>query len=171
MISSIDQIYKELDINTSNLKCVSLNIESLPISIKDLGGDKALYYSKDKDWISGYINSHITLIYGLLENVKKEHITFILNDLEIPETIKIKNIEVFNNPKEPYVCVIANLNTNIIKFHKKLCMLPHINTRSNYRPHITLAYIKKEFYSDKLIYKLNRLYSNIEIKTKNIVFE
>jgi 2'-5' RNA ligase len=168
----LSSIYRELKIDTSNLGCVSLNVEPLPISIDDLGGSKILYYSDDKKWINGYINSHITLLYGLLPNVQKKHVDFIVDDIEKPTTIKIKNIDFFSNPKEPYVCIIANVYASqILKYHKKLCMLPHINTRSTYKVHITIAYIKKENCTRELINKLNRLCTNIEIKTKDIIFE
>ena len=168
----LSSMYRELKIDTNNLGCVSLNVEPLPISIDDLGGFKALYCSDDKKWINGYINSHITLLYGLLENVQQKHVDFIIDDLEKPDTVKIKNIEFFSNPKEPYVCIVANVfASSLLKLHKKLCMLPHINTRPTYKVHITIAYIKKENCTRELINKLNRLCADIEIKTKDIIFE
>lgn len=47
---------------------------------------------------------------------------------------------------DPYYCVVAHIKVTqeLMEGHERLEFLPHINTFNGYKPHVTIAYVKKD---------------------------
>ena len=143
---------KRRGINPATLGCVMLEVE--PIDVRKYVDADWAYFSinPDHQWIDGIqTEHHITLLYGLLENANtiKADVDEVLDGVQFGKTW-ISNITVFESPyaDENYSCIVGEPHESamgIRKAHSRLSMLPHVNTYPVYRPHVTLAYVKKEF--------------------------
>lgn len=178
---SYPKVYEGLGFNLSTLGCVMLDVEPLEsmYSIAVDGAESVLYYAKDKSrfWIDGWIAdkvAHVTLLYGLLETAKnyKWHIEQVLKDWSL-EDVTISDIGFFDSPyeDEPYYCIIAHIETTpkLIEGHQRLELLPHINTFAGYKPHMTIAYIKKdqgEKHRDDMIAKFKEIWVGKKLKVR-----
>jgi 2'-5' RNA ligase len=174
-------IYKTLDINLDKLGCVMLDIEPLNNmwSIEQDGAGIALYYSKNKDrkWIDGWIVNkvaHITLLYGLLDNAHnwENIIDMALWDWKLDE-VEIDHIGYFDSPYEDenYYCLVAHIKVTdeLMEGHQRLELLPHINTFTGYKPHMTICYLDKsqgEGYRDTMIKHFNECWAGKKLKVK-----
>lgn len=176
-----ETVYKSLGISIDKLGSVLLDLE--PITPKDLGYDKKslpLYESKNKDrtWISGWVSEkipHVTLLYGLLDQAYKikSEINAVLSGWGI-KSVEIEDVGFFESPypDEKYWCIIAKVKQtpNLIQGHQRLQFLPHINTFSTYKPHITLCYIDRiaESDRDRLIGDFRKILKNKSIKVTGL---
>jgi len=178
-MNTIEDVYLDLGIKYRNLGCSMLKVDTAPVTLDDIGGSEVLYVSNNPNlpWVNGYINGkkpHVTLLYGLLENVRQEHVDIALKGLEIPKTIKLSHVGTFPSPleSEPYICIVAHVNIEpLVKFHEKLCQLPNIKRYPVFKAHLTIAYVKKELCTQELLDKLNSMLSNIELEVKELKFE
>lgn len=181
-------VYAKLGINLNTLGCVMLDIEPLDNmwSIEWDGAGTALYYAKNKErkWIDGWVVgkvAHITLLYGLLENAHnlEKEISRVLEGWEM-ETVEIDHISYFDSPyeDEPYYCIVAHikLTDKLMEGHQRLEMLPHINTFTGYKPHMTICYLAKkedpkvsEQYRDAMIEYFNRLWAGKKLNVKKTI--
>lgn len=144
-----ENVYKDLGINLSKLGCVKLNLH--PIQVPHIIDRSNLHYSNNPErfWINGMVcekSPHVTLLYGLIDPSKK-HVGQILQDYKITQ-IEIQDISYFDSPykDEEYYCIIAHVKKTpmLLEGHSRLELLPHINTFTEYNPHFTLCYIKKD---------------------------
>lgn len=151
---NFEDVYKKLDINLDTLGCVMLDLEPLG----SMGGAVTLatdlYYSNnpDRKWINGWVAGkipHITLLYGLLDNAHnwEKYINLVLNDWKM-DTVEIDHIGYFDSPysDEDYYCLVAHIKVTqeLMEGHNRLEFLPHINTFTGYKPHMTIGYIRKD---------------------------
>ena len=173
------EVYQWLGIDLNKLGCLMLDVKPLPnmYSISLEGADVALYYAKNKDrfWVDGWVldkTPHLTLLYGFPTEAKnyKPHIEAVLNGWEM-KTVKIADIGYFESPyeDEPYYCLVAHLEVTdeLLEGHQRLEFLPHINTFTGYKPHITIAYIDKtqgENYRNNLIEDFKKLWVGKEME-------
>lgn len=148
------EVYEFLGIDLKTLGCVMLKVEEPDTSFI---ADEDLYVSPDpaKFWIKGRAsgNSHVTLRYGLLPSVRQEHVRRIMDDVNLPRELFVKNLEKFESPyeDEPYECIVArvnSLNDELQEANSALGLLPNINTFSGYKPHVTLAYVRQGWWVD-----------------------
>jgi len=169
-------IYSDLNIDIKKLYCCMLGVSFTQESqdaLKEFFKDFTPYYSEDKKWVKGlvYLNHpHLTLLYGLLDCVKPEHVKRVLEGLIIGSVV-IDEISYFDSPdSEEYYCVIAKVGLNkfIKEAHQRLSLLPHINTFLEYNPHITLGYIKKD---NTFLDKLKDLRGYKSVLATEIVFD
>ena len=141
-------------INPAELGCVMLDVmQDKTFSAPDLDGEDYLYKSPDpkKFWIDGWVmnKAHITLLYGLLEPAQKYAVSIeeVLGMWKI-EHVEIEEIGFFESPypEEPYYCIVAHIRKTLElqEGHDRLTFLPHVNTFPGYKPHMTIAYIKKD---------------------------
>ncbi len=159
-------VYKDLNIDLSKLGCVMLDVDPI-YNNTDVDDEeysrfyyvepKYLYYAKNKDkfWINGWVaeeTPHMTLLYGLMKEAEeyKDQIKELLKDWNC-KSVQIEDIDSFDSPyeDEEYYCIVAKLKLtdNIIEGHNRMQLLPHIDTYSEYKPHVTICYIQK---NDKL---------------------
>lgn len=146
-----EPVYKKLGIDLDKLGCIMLDVDPVPgIKISE----EKLYYAKNKKrfWIDGLIFNyiaHVTLLYGLLQSGSKikDLVDEVLTDWYLPE-VEIERVGFFNSPypDEPYYCIVGHVKVNedLMEGHQRLELLPHINTFTGYKPHVTLAYVKKD---------------------------
>ena len=84
-------------------------------------------------------------MFGLLRSGQelKKHVTAVLEGWELPN-IKIKEVNFFYGQTGEYVTIVAlvDVTDELKEGHQRLSLLPHINTFGEYKPHITLAYVK-----------------------------
>lgn len=161
------EVYQWLGIDLNKLSCLMLDTEpiKLPTYITQdwetgagVNWDKLfleeyMYFAKNKDrfWINGFVGDtpHATLLYGFMTEAinYKTHIEAVLNGWEM-KTVKIADVGYFDSPyeDEEYYCLVAHLEVTdeLLEGHRRLEFLPHINTFTGYKPHITIAYMKKD---------------------------
>lgn len=146
-----------MDIEISSLGCVMLDVE--PLDLSDVIPEDWAYVSEnpERKWVSGIQTAaHVTLLYGLLHNANqiKSAVDEVLDGWK-PQAVSVNAYDMFPSPweDEPYGCVVARQlapSPNLVQAHQRLSLLPHINTYPEYKPHITLAYVKKDRVKDTL---------------------
>ena len=182
------EVYEWLGINLNKLGCVMLDLEPIRMPTHiiqehetgvqvnfDAFLKEYLYYANNKErfWIDGYVADkvpHITLLYGLLEEAKNyaPHIEKVLAGWKLNE-VEIDHFGYFDSPypDEPYYCVVAHIKVTpeLLEGHHRLEFLPHINTFAEYKPHMTIAYIKKDNkMRDNFIEDLKKEFSGKKMK-------
>lgn len=152
--SQFPEVYKSLGIDTQNLGCVMLDLETLdPLSQVEDGEDD-LYFSPSRKFVQGVVSSHkahTTLLYGLLSPASKisDLVDAVLDGWEKPKGVRIVDIGVFPGTDDDgtkYSCIVAHLRASddLVEAHDRLRLLPHIDTFPEYKPHMTIAYVKPE---------------------------
>lgn len=147
------QLQDEFGINYSRLGCLMLDIESIDVRKLAPGIEKDLYYSDhpDRTWLSGDVassGSHLTLRYGFLTSAHKLRptIEMLLAGI-VPTKISLEAVEIFEPSfsDEKYSCIVARVRTTerLLLAHDRLGYLPHVNTFPDYKPHLTLAYVRQ----------------------------
>lgn len=139
-------------VNTDDLGCIMLDVQTFDITKHVEGADQDLYVNaanpdSHSQGAVAETEAHITLLYGLLENGNtiKAKVDQVLNGWSI-DSVTIDDVSSFPVAADaPSVPIIANLwSSNIEDAHDRLSLLPHVNTFSRYNPHITLAYVKND---------------------------
>jgi 2'-5' RNA ligase len=147
---------QEMGIEVSKLGCVMLDLE--PIDAAAFAPSGWAYYAKNPEykWVKGFeVQSHITLLYGLLKNANtiRWAIDEVLEGWE-PGEIAIDRIGSFpsNLDGEPYACIIGHIRVTaqLLDAHARLSYLPHIDTFWDYKPHVTLGYVHEKFEQDAI---------------------
>lgn len=181
------EVYQWLGINLNKLGCVMLDLEPVKIdhwlaqdSVSSYKLGFPFYYANNKErfWIDGYVADkvpHITLLYGLLEEAKNyaPHISKVLAGWKL-DSVEVDHFGYFDSPypDEPYYCVVAHIKVTpeLLEGHHRLEFLPHINTFAEYKPHMTIAYIKKEdVVRDNLIADLEKEFKGKRLKVEEKV--
>lgn len=87
-------------------------------------------------------NPHLTLLYGLHENVTDDQVKKIFDNFNEEINIEIDGIDIFENPKFDVVKFNVKKTDTLQKLFDKLSELPNSNEYPDYKPHITIAYVK-----------------------------
>lgn len=83
---------------------------------------------------------HVTILYGIHEDVPDEDVEKIINDFSAPE-ITLSKIGIFEN--EDFDVVKFDISCKeLTTMNKKLQELPHTNKFPDYKPHTTIAFVK-----------------------------
>ena len=147
---------QDFGIEVAKLGCVMLDVE--PVDSAAIAPSSWAYYAKnpERKWIKGLeAGDHITLLYGLLQNANmiRSAIDEVLDGWE-PGEISIDHVGSFGSTfdDEPYACIIGHIKVTpeLIDAHARLSYLPHIDTFWEYKPHLTLGYVHKEFEQDAI---------------------
>ena len=105
--------------------------------------DKDDLYVDENDDSYGFENEpHITLLYGLHEDVPLEDVEEIIDVIGEPE-FELKKVSSFNNDKYS-VLKFDVVGKDLHKLNAKFRKLPHTNNYPDYHPHSTIAYIKPD---------------------------
>lgn len=96
-------------------------------------------------------NPHITIKYGFVNDLNKEEIqTNIIGGIgKIP--VNIIALDQFSNPDSPFDVVILKVQSKILTDLNKKCSDNYDteDTFPTYKPHLTLAYVKKGSFKTK----------------------
>lgn len=171
--SDYPNLYTDMGINTDDLGCIMINTEKIPVTQFVKNGNNDLVESTDRHSHTmgavSEVEPHATLLYGLLENgnVWKDKVDELLAGWNMP-TVKIDHVDYFDIPDSFAIVAKLEKTPELLDGHDRLTLLPHINTFSEYEPHITLAYIKKEADVDKWIKTLGKKYNGQIVATNGI---
>lgn len=174
------EMYAEMNINIDKLGCIMLDVDGGVIP--KIPNEDYLYFSNNPDrfWIKGFVaghTPHVTLLYGLLQSgntVYRKQVENVLKGWDIKD-IELDHVSFFESPytDEPYYCIVAHIRvtSELLEGNQRLQLLPHINTFPAYKPHITIAYIKKDgmIRSDVIDYYNKNLVS-VDFRVKGINF-
>lgn len=168
------ELYDGTDINPDDLGCIMVNTDKLSIiGTVGEGAEDDLITSTDRhDHAMGAVaeqEPHVTLLYGLLENgnLWKDKVNALLAGWSL-DTVKISEVGYFNLPESYAIIAHIEKTTDLQDGHDRLTLLPHINTFSEYRPHMTLAYISKDADLGKWLTTLGEAYNGKEISVTGI---
>lgn len=163
-------MYEKMGINLDRLGCIMIDVNCDLTRFKP--DEKDLYYTEhpERFWIKGFVASktpHVTLLYGLLESGNttwRDYVDVVLGDWKLDE-IQIDHVGYFDSPytDDPYYCLVAHIRITpeLLEGHKRLELLPHINTFLDYNAHLTIAYIRKdEELRDTLVSQWNQALRN-----------
>ena len=122
---------------------INLNIENWN-EILNLIDNKDVFISTDPLISSGKTKkTHITAFYGLHDGIPDNKIISIIKNYRNKDLgIKIGEIGIFENKDFDVLKYSVSGNENLYKFNKELSKLPSTKTFPDYKPHITIAYLK-----------------------------
>jgi len=87
---------------------------------------------------------HLTLLYGIHDTVTDEQIQSCFQDAtEDDFKVEISGISLFENPEFDVVKLEVNKTPKLEEIYKNLSEFPNSNQFPDYKPHITIAYVKK----------------------------
>lgn len=109
---------------------------------------------------------HVTLLYGLHEEVSDETITEILHSEPTPD-ITVGEITLFENDFDVVKFDIESEGLNSL--NKKMVKEPHTNDYPDYHPHTTIIYAKKGK-GDKVIGDIGGKDTKVELVPSHFVY-
>jgi len=182
------KVYNELGYDTSKLGSVMYTLAPLTVTSLVEGGENDLFFSESSEnpYAQGAVaetEAHVTLLYGLLDSgtAWKPYVDAVLEGWTLP-SVRISSVGFFpsHSEGEDYSTIIAHLDLTpeLIEGHQRLQLLPHISTFLEYRPHLTLAYVKNgpsgvdwvDSVKDKWVQTLGESYSGKELVTLDIKY-
>lgn len=101
-----------------------------------------LYEEKDDSTYGIQNNPHLTLLYGLHENVTDEQVKSVFDNFNEQINIEIEGIDIFENEKFDVVKFNVKKTNTLQNIFDKLSEFPNSNEYPDYKPHITIAYVK-----------------------------
>lgn len=178
------KLYDGTDVDPDELGCIMANLEPLKVlELVDDAEDDLIEKTKH-DWsaVPAEDEPHVTLLYGLLENGNKwkKKVDTLLEDWSM-KSVKITEVDYFD--LQDSIAIVAHIEKTdeLVDGHERLTLLPHIQTFSEYQPHMTLAYIKRdnklidkwvealgEAYNGKVIKYTGLNYGDPEVATKKL---
>lgn len=112
--------------------------------IQDVIKDEDLYVGteKDGDMYGREIEQHVTVLYGTDLDVEDWYVEELISKFTKPD-IKFKSISMFET-KNGYDVVKFDIESEkLTKYNKMLKTLPYTSDFPGYKPHVTVAYVKK----------------------------
>lgn len=167
-VNDFPGLLEGLGLDVADLGCVMLDTEKLDILSFVEDGEADLVYSTDRhDHAMGAVaerEPHITLLFGLLENANtiKDKVDQVLEGWDMSTAI-IDHVGSFETDDSFAIVAHIQETPELLDGHDRLTLLPHVNTFSEYKPHMTLAYVKKEANVSKWIASLNAKYAGREL--------
>lgn len=165
-------VYEDLGIDTGRLGCIMVDTD--PLIISDVVKESDYYYSEDQKWVQGNVSEevpHVTILYGLMRSglEMRKHVTAVLEGWELP-SITIKEVSFFYGHGGDYITIIALVDvTDALKEgHQRLSLLPHVNTFGEYKPHITLAYVKASADWQTYVAELNQKFRGEAVAVRGV---
>lgn len=178
----MEQVYKEVKeaIGSGNsLGCIMIDTE--PIVVSDVISDLDYYYSDKHDYVNGNVSEdvpHCTLLYGLLRSGPQWEV--LVNKLLqikdgvpgrwFPEELVIDKVSFFYGQESDYVTIIAliKVTDDLLEGNNRLKRLWHTQDFPDYKPHITLAYVKASSPWEDYVRQLDTKLMGTSIKTIGI---
>jgi 2'-5' RNA ligase len=88
-------------------------------------------------------NPHLTLLYGLHDDVKPEQVQSVFDNFDGDINIEVNGIDIFENEKFDVVKFNVNSQGSLQYLFDELSKFPNSNQFPDYKPHITIGYVKK----------------------------
>lgn len=102
-----------------------------------------LYEISDENGPKGLqTRPHLTLFYGLHDNVTVEMVKSVFENYNDKLDIEVNGIDIFENDRFDVVKLNVKLDGKLRQLHQKLSEFPN-SSEFDYKPHITIAYVKK----------------------------
>lgn len=166
----IPDLYDGIDIDPDNLGCIMVDTQKVAVlkHVEDAEDDLLTKGSHTVGAVAE-VEPHITLLYGLLENgnVWKKKVDAVLKGWEM-KTATIESVGFFETDKGYAVIAHIEKSDKLVDGHERLTLLPHIKTFSEYKPHMTLAWLKPEADVNKWVKALDEVYKGKKIKVSGI---
>lgn len=156
-ITAFPEVLERHGIDLSALGCVMLPVEPFNVLETHPGHlrEEDLYVSQNpgRYWVKGNVGgegAHLTILFGLLAPAWQweESIRELLYSWEPPTELRLSRFSIFDSPfpDEPYACIVAEVDPDerLLDARARLQFLPHVNTFTAYRPHVTVAYVRAE---------------------------
>lgn len=147
-----------------------IGVKTTPVFIQQYLSSRQLegIYDKEIEYepsaIVSETNPHFTVIYGLKPDKISEAALITMSYK--PDFVTIENIEIFEQ-EEYNICVALLKKTNrILELREEVLKYPHFEQEfPDYKPHITLCYLKKDFdYSEmKEIFQKNFINKSLQV--------
>lgn len=134
--------------------------------LQDLIDEEDLYNPKDETGFGREIDPHITILYGLHDNIQDSDIKKEIDLLKEPK-LKLGKVSSFSNDKFDVLKFDVE-SKDLHAANKKFCEFPFTSNFPKYHPHCTIAYVKKGM-ADKYIAKLNKV-AEIDVTSDKIVY-
>lgn len=165
----IPDLYDGMGIDFDKIGCIMMNTEKMPVLQYIENGINDVNTDGDHTGVVGETEAHVTLLYGLLENghIWKEKVDKVLEGWELP-TVTVERVSYFDLGDKYAVVALLEKSDELIDGHQRLTLLPHINTFSEYHPHITLVYLNKEADVQKWVKKLGKRYDGVVVATTGL---
>lgn len=168
--SLYDGIDVNWDGNMATLGCIMMNTNQIPIAQYIKNPDADLFTKPG--WgggLAGEDEAHVTLLFGLLENgnVWKDKVDMLLQGWKLPEVV-IDEVSYFDLGDSYAIIGLVRPTPEVVDGNERLSLLPHVNTFSEYHPHITLAYIKHDVDPAKWVSALAKKYNGQKIATTGL---
>lgn len=146
---------ERLGLDPKKLGYVGLNVE-LPPEFRAVLDPAWEYHSPSERYVTGYDGTpHITLLYGLLFSAAEERdlVDGVLEGVHVPNLVVMPGVEAFDSEDDHsfYSAIVLTIETNewdlahLAKLNDALRKLPHVNMFPEFKPHITVGYVKREF--------------------------
>lgn len=176
----IPTLYDNLEIDPEMVKhpelrgCIMLKTQPLEVLglVADAASDLALNVTMDRSPVPGETSPHVTLLYGLLNNGNtwKEAVDDTLSSPTqwSAEKVTIETVSYFEQPDSYAIIAHVERTSELLDGHARIGLLPNAQTFSDYRPHMTLAYIKRDADLGKWLKALGEAYNGKEIETAGI---
>ncbi|WP_265155166.1 MULTISPECIES: DUF935 family protein [Rhodococcus] len=167
-------LHEGLGIETDKLGCIMLDTETVDVLKHVEGGESDLVESTtEHDHAMGAVaetEPHVTLLFGLLKNgnVWKDEVDTVLDGWKM-DTVTISEVGFFDL-KDKFA-IVAHIETTpeLLDGHDRLTLLPHVQTFSEYKPHMTLAYVAyDQAIADKWVDALGAQYNGATLKAKGV---
>ncbi len=108
--------------------------------LQDLIDEDDLYTEEGDSSYGREMDPHVTILYGLHDDIKDEDIEKDIKAIKEPK-IAFKSISSFNNDKFD-VLKFDVKSEDLNKLNKKFSEYPNTNKFPDYHPHVTIAYLK-----------------------------
>jgi len=153
-------------LGSPDLECVMLDIPPFPV--RTYGGPSSdLFYGDTPElkYAQGAVaetKAHVTLLFGIHPSSDyRRNVDSVLKGWEIP-VVTIDHVGYFPSRIEgqDYNCVVAHVVPSPLlrEANARLQVLDHTNEYPEYKPHITLVYIKGSANLDRWVRDLNTQY-------------
>jgi len=130
------------DFSSVHIDLPSQLAEEIILWGKDNISDDDIFVSQSDPTFGREDEMHATILYGI-HSESPNQVEHLLADAG-PITVKLNKIEIFTNPMKFDVVVIDVTSKDLTKWNGVLAeKVRHTNKYSSYRPHITVAYVKK----------------------------
>ena len=107
---------------------------------------------------------HLTLLYGIHDTVSDKEILNCFKEFKEDDfKVQLDGVSIFENPEFDVVKFGVFLTPKLKEINKILSELPNSNQFPEYKPHITLAYVKSGL-GEKCVEKIQRLLADPDYK-------